>query len=239
MLRANQLSGFGSRRFQPSDEPGLVQWLKADAITGLADNDPISTWPDSSGTGRNATATATERATYQTNEKNGLPIVRFDGTNDYFEMGDFSALTSGEIFIVIKIANDPPAVDTKTGLMCFQIADASSHYNYSGDQVIYEAWGSTLRKTVGNPTPALNAWRIYSIHSAASDYAAYLDGTSIFSTGTNTVNFQNNTEFGRSNYGTGGYYLDGDVGEIIIYNHKLSAAVRANVIKYLYAKWAL
>lgn len=69
--------------FTPADLSGLALWLKADAITGLADGEGVATWPDSSGNGWDATqATEANQPTYQTNEQNGLPGVNNDGVND-------------------------------------------------------------------------------------------------------------------------------------------------------------
>ena len=43
---------------------GLALWLKADAITGLADGDPVASWADSSGNSHTATqATSGSRPT--------------------------------------------------------------------------------------------------------------------------------------------------------------------------------
>src|SRR5262247_3533304 len=90
---------------------GLEMWLKADAITGLVDNDPISTWADSSVNGRNATQSGTARPTYKVNIINGLPVARFDGADDFFTLPNFlTAFSAGEIFLVIKLDNDPPSV---------------------------------------------------------------------------------------------------------------------------------
>lgn len=64
---------------------GLWGWWKT-AIAGLVNNDPVITWPDSSGNGRDLTqATASKRPTYLTNQANGLACVRFDGVDDYLQ----------------------------------------------------------------------------------------------------------------------------------------------------------
>jgi hypothetical protein len=34
---------------EPGAIPGLTLWLRADGLTGLADGDPVATWPDASG----------------------------------------------------------------------------------------------------------------------------------------------------------------------------------------------
>lgn len=67
----------------PTDLPNLGLWLAADALTGLADGAPVATWPDASGLGHNATqATAGKRPTFRAAVLNGLPVVRFDVTDD-------------------------------------------------------------------------------------------------------------------------------------------------------------
>lgn len=67
----------------PVDTVGLSLWLKADAITGLVDNDPVATWNDSSGGANDATqGIASNRPIYKVNIVNGHPVVRFDAVND-------------------------------------------------------------------------------------------------------------------------------------------------------------
>lgn len=220
--------------FLPSSLSGLVEWLKADAITGLADNDPISTWTASAG--NNATAAGTARPTYQTNEQNGLPIVRFDGVNDAMAFGNFSALTAGEVFIVIKIDNDPTTGSgARSGLWTIGTDGALITLYPYDDGVIYDGFGSTARKTVGNPTPSLASWRVYNVFSAANDWGANLDGSSLFTTATNTVGFSASCVLGAQSVA----FLDGDVAEFIMYNRKLTAPERASVLSYLETKWAI
>jgi hypothetical protein len=65
-------------------------WLKADAITGLANNDPVTTWTDSSMNARDfSQATASRKPLYKTNQLNGMAGVLTDGVDDYlsFELG--------------------------------------------------------------------------------------------------------------------------------------------------------
>lgn len=224
-----------STLFLPSSLSGLVQWLKADAITGLADNDPISTWEDSSSNNKDATRSGTSRPTYQTNEQNGMPIVRFDGVNDYFDVGSFASLTAGEIFVVIKLSVDP-TTGAATGLWAYGSAAGVGHYAYI-DNVIYESFGTTVRKTVGNPTPSLAAWRVYNVFSAASDWAANLDGTALHTTATNTVGFASACTLGGGP--ALGVYLKGDIAELVLYDRKLTAPERATVLAHLEGKWAV
>ncbi len=63
--------------FLPSGN--LSGWYKADAITGKSDGDAVDSWTDSSGRSNTLTqSTAGAQPSYETNEINTLPIVRFD-----------------------------------------------------------------------------------------------------------------------------------------------------------------
>jgi hypothetical protein len=54
--------------FNPSTIAGLQVWFKADAITPVADGTQITTWPDSSSNGNNATAAAGQGPVYYANQ---------------------------------------------------------------------------------------------------------------------------------------------------------------------------
>lgn len=223
--------------FDPSQVAGLYQWLDAGTL-GLADNDPVGTWTDVSGNTRNATqATGANKPTFKTSIVNSLPIVRFDGTNDRLGLGDFSALTQGEGFIVVKVDNEPAADGNHSGLWNIGSDAVSGHYSYFGDGHIYESFGTTARKDTGNPTPALTSWHIYSVYSATSDWKNFIDGVQLFSTTTNTAGFSSSASLGCDSGASN--FLDGDVAEFIMFSNKLSTTDRANVVAYLKAKYAI
>lgn len=87
---------------QPPDTiSDLLWWIAAHRIVGLADGDPISSWPDLTGAGRHATqGTAGRQPTYKTGIINGLPVARFDGGDDLniANMDAGSNLTWGFVF---------------------------------------------------------------------------------------------------------------------------------------------
>jgi hypothetical protein len=58
----------------------LLVWYEGDGIT-QADGSAVTSWTDLSGNNRHATE-ATNTPTYETNELNGKPVIRFDATND-------------------------------------------------------------------------------------------------------------------------------------------------------------
>lgn len=54
----------------------------------LADMDPVGAWDDASGQGHALSqATASKKPAYRTGVQNGLPVVRFDATDDYLGFG--------------------------------------------------------------------------------------------------------------------------------------------------------
>jgi hypothetical protein len=77
------------------------------------------------------------------------------------------------------------------------------------------------------------------VYSAPNDWQSFLDGFSLFSTSTSTVGFNSAPTLGKSRNPTQAIerFLDGDVAEVIFYNHKLSTSVRSDVQGYLNAKY--
>lgn len=211
----------------PLPSTGLLIHLKADAIVGLNDGDPVATWEDSSSNNNDATqGSAGNRPTYQTNEINGLPVVRFDGSNDFLNLVDLSALTSAEIFFVLKVTN------TSGGHLLGTAG--SNHYPFSGDSNLYESFGTNARKDGIAPGVTVSNFHRYSIYSAAGDYAMFHNGSSIFSTASNTVAFSAAPKIGDNGSLN---FIAGDIAEIILYDHKLSSGDRTAVQEYLAGKY--
>jgi hypothetical protein len=136
--------------FSPDDISGLVLWLDADAIEGLNDGDPVTTWEDQSGNNNDATqSSASAKPTYQTNELNGKPIVRWDGTDDYMTLGDVAALDFGtnnfSVFIVVKATADEKAILVKDNFA----GDGNGIYILSSDGDKYFYWNGAVGTSFG------------------------------------------------------------------------------------------
>ena len=83
----------------PSPAPVLTTWFKADAITNLINGASISTWPDASGNGDDAVqSNSSQKPTFIANGINGLPVVRFNSTNQTYL--SFPRSVSGDFTIV-------------------------------------------------------------------------------------------------------------------------------------------
>ncbi len=86
VVAAANYFGSGNNSSEVSATPfALTTWFKADAITGLANGAPVSTWRDVSGNTNNATQVTTgQQPTYVTGAMNGLPVVRFTSANSTY-----------------------------------------------------------------------------------------------------------------------------------------------------------
>jgi len=102
---AIEASGVGGT-FQDFDArliPGVYANFDASAITGLNDGDNVSAWYDKIDTIKAplTQATTSKQPTYHTNVANGLPVVRFDGVDDYLSGLLPSAITVPLTFFVV------------------------------------------------------------------------------------------------------------------------------------------
>lgn len=210
----------------PSDIAGLKLWLKADAITGLVDTDPVTTWPDSSGLGNDATqATAAKKPTYQTNELNGKPVVRFDGTDDFL----------GTLLAWMPLVTVFVGYMNRAGVNGSFIGTNASSGPLLRNQAMFPSDAGSSFALTGT----LNANRLLTLawNYTTDNYKVYLDG--ILDT-TGTVLHSNTTEAleigtNRSN----GEFLNGDIAEVIIYDSILSEVDRNALGGYIESKYGI
>lgn len=246
--------------FRPSDLSGLKFWVAADSLTGLNDNDPVSTWTDLSGTGNTVTASTTIRPLYKTNVLNGKPVLRFDGTDDYMSKASPSSVdnTNGlTVFVVLKQASlaISKAVLGKwdymtQGAWSLNTSDASNSnfqmfianaLNDNGNN--FEA--STNYGASSSSFSVLTVSYDGSQGTAANRTDFYNNGgvTAKSMNGTVAATLQSATaplyvcNFGGSLLNTRNF--GGDIAEIIIYNVHLSPTDRGQVETYLLTKWGL
>lgn len=203
----------------------------------------ISQWADKSGNGRHATqATTSQQPTRQTNIINGLPVVRFDGSNDYLE---FTNILNGDTSFTVFWVLRPVAVTTgyKPSIAFLSNAPDSDygalHYvNPSAQGASYPFAGGL-------------GWSFYDNSNTYTANTAY--SMQFIADGSTWKVFRNGTQEGGTNVGSSPSYQKTwisaqnnptrfsqfDFGEILVYNTALSGAdVTANR-DYLNAKWGL
>lgn len=214
--------------FSPDDITNLELWFAADEITGLADTDPVSTWADLSGNGRDLTGTTTTRPLYRTNIQNGLPAVRFDGTDDYMVTSSFGPFAQpNTIFVVTKWGGTRSYVVDGTGTSRHAIAYELN----SGSGKAGRYAGSINEGPIGR-TAVADLWSTYE-NGASSQFrwrAEIIDGATAGtqSLGALTVGAGNGGAFG---------FLNGDIHEVLVYSRALTEAERWDVEQHLSDKW--
>lgn len=207
---------------------GLKVWLKADALTGLTNGEPVGVWSDSSGNGNNATNGGALRPSWQTNVVNGQPVVRFDGIDDYLQNAAYvHGSNDASMFIIARRNGNygnnyhnlcvvgPSAYLTATPTNFFQLyADAVIKANFDGTALDINT-GLNFTNTVFQMLTLTKA----NAGSGASQ--VFINGTS--------YGWKNGTLVLAGKFYIGSWYnndLNGDIAEIAIYNSALSTTDR-------------
>lgn len=216
---------YDSAGFSPDSLSGLKLWLKADALA-LSDNDAVASWTDSSGLGNHAAqATEAKKPTYKTAIQNGKPVIRFDGTDDHLACPAITAASGLTGFVVYKITTAVSfGMTFVVGQGTLELRQASG----VGGLITLFSSGTI---TDGTGT----AWHVCSFSNNGVNLTElWVDGTSIGTTA-------NTAASGTPSIGdriAGGFPLNGDVAEVLLYDSSLSIANRQAVESYLKTKYA-
>lgn len=240
----------------PDDIPGLRLWLVADNISG-SNGDPVTTWPDASGNGNDATqSTTNKKPTLVTGALNGHSVVNFDGVTPQDTDGDVmplpSSTTSGATaftgFMVQILHFDPPLDGWRTGVALMGVGAAPGIFENDEHRAeIHHGFGSTARKAVGDlPMSFSSQYRIITIISGTNDWRYYVDNTLEYSTATNTFAAGAYPAVGGNNFiapsgvaSWAEFIFHGRIAEIILYSSKLSDTRRNAIHSYLTSKYGL
>lgn len=239
-----------SATFNSFSVPNLEMWLKADDITGIADDGNITgTWPDASGNSRPATAVQfggsnwpRYRATAGPNSKPAVASYGAGSNLDngaHFTLPNFmTGFTAGHVFCVMqKITKQSATINRCSGVITDWGTSTDEYFCFNTDSKIYDGCGSSTRKTTADPGDVTSAAFLYEIRTASGAWSNWKNGTSIFSTGTNTVSFQTAPKLMRSSTSTKHY--DGYCSEILFFSRVLNSGEIATVKSYISGKYGL
>jgi hypothetical protein len=230
---------FVGESWTPLSVAGCVGWWDASNLDSITESaGAVSQIDDLSGNGNHAEHdTAANQPTTGTRTVNSRNVLDCDGTSDMLRLPDLmSGATAGTAFVVAQVEQDPPASGLgKTGSPFADFGrDANSDHFPWSDSIIYHDFGSSARKTAGDPSGSMATNpRLVSIVSASSDWRMYVDGTLLHSTGTNTVAWGANPRL----FSNGSYFLWGRWCEAFVYTSALSDTNREAAQAYLKAKW--
>ncbi|MCX6925555.1 MAG: hypothetical protein NT154_20455, partial [Verrucomicrobia bacterium] len=227
---------------------GLITWLKADAVdtsdatqVRLSGSDIfIKQWKDQSGNNHPAANTTdNDQPQYIAGALNGLPVLRFvqdnDDDGDRLYLGDLGvyAANAGTVFAVATINTD-------------------GRYNLFGNRSnderwVADTWGEShpgsFRNNRAGGSFTLGAWpttgsHVFALESDRSVYRGLIDGTEI---GSDTADYHSGSgqNWTIANRATSGQQLNGDIAELIIYNHTLTPEEANQVGLYLADKYGV
>jgi len=177
---------------------------------------------------------------YKKNVINGLPGIKFDGSNDFLLIsnGKIYSKNPHTIFVVIK----PDKTSSTRSFLAFNIKDTDNSntecyfLNGSTGRIVHDDGDSTLFN--GNDLKGRNS--IISLVLTNSNISLYINGQFI-ETVLNSLKSADSLSIGQEydkNLSRGNFW-DGYIGEIMIYDKALSDTERSVVEAYLLKKWKI
>jgi hypothetical protein len=219
------LPALGGAAFAPTDIAGLQFWVAA-RLEAFANNDPVPTWTDQSGSGRNATS-ATNQPTFKTSQVNGLAAIEGDGTNDIIQTALFTLNQPYTVFIVVKQI---------TWTNTERIFDGSTVFirqNSATPNIQLTGSGAGIQSTA----LSVGAWGLVAgVVNGASSTLAINGGADITGDVGVATALSRITLFNRAD-GSGPSNVS--IAECLVYNSALSSGNQASVKTYLNGLYAL
>ena len=246
---------FSSRVFAPDSFSGLTGWWDAsdastlyDATTGgslVAADGAVARFQDKSGNARHFTqSTSAQRPTRKTAIKNGLDVLRFDGSlsnlRNTVQFASTITASASTVFVVavassVSTNSTTPASNAQVftsvesgaiGFAAFRSNSTAYSYGYDSANRI-----ASLSYTAG-------AWGLFTTRHGSSEISIRLNGGSdaAVALGSRTFGISAAMTIAQT---SGNVFFNGDVGEIVTYNVALSDADRDSVETYLMTKWGI
>lgn len=244
----------------PNQIPNLNLWYDASVSnsaymlnaggTAPTNGGQVKSWIDKMGNGRNADqATSNRQPIWRANQQNGLGTIQFDGTNDSFTLNPIAwslALPGQTTYVVVKLnaqVDQMHVLATNTGGYTFNLSgtnwavetggaiavsnQVSNTTNYAYMGMIFDGTQTNANITLQNN--ARVKFRYNGIQEALT-----------FSTNANatTSATANTLNVGADDAGNAGY-LNGYIGELMIWTRTLSATEISQVETYLKTKWGI
>ena len=222
--------------FAPSDVPSLKAWFKASTIA-QADNTLVSSWGDASGDGWNATqATRSARPTFHTNELNGKPVVRFDGS-DFLSIGNTFQLNSQAV--TIYIVKKPVSASAQNVFLSAGLSGSNSTAILSYQQYQSTSTLSTHNVLIEPVSPFghqnFQRWSYNVLRASASSVRFRINGHQSVALSPVSAGTTEGLNIGAHYDGTSSptVMFNGDIAEVVIYNAVHTDAEVLKVERYL------
>lgn len=248
-LKGARTASRGSRVPRIKD---LVLWLDATAdgatlasassTKQAVDGDAVTVWKDFN-PNSSAKFTLAGTSTFSSNKVGGLPGITLNGSTNFFKLTDRFDNSTGEytIYLVYQTVGLPASGtvgvimekrNATSAIFPYRLEiDSNGFYRYSNSNnfVLY----GSKKASAGN----IDVIRI--TRSSAGAVALEVDSSP--ATGNSASVIRNNDELiiGAQNGTSISNYVNGRIGEVIIYERDLVPSEKTDIENYLYKKWKL
>jgi hypothetical protein len=208
--------------FHPAALSGLRLWLRSDA--GISREGAVVTqWLDQSDAGNHVNVAASQQSyrlpAMATDGDSVMPVVRFDGTHDHLQLST-RATDYQTVFWVLR--------NSATANHRAPMGDASAHVFLSEQD--RRIWYSSNPTAVTSGKTQLNGQMVTGTVAKYPDANGPMAILSLVANGTVASQFVG--------YGNG-FYWQGDIAEVVVYNRALSDVEVKNVSTYLAKKFKI
>lgn len=225
----------------------MILWLKADAISGLPDGQPVELWTDSSGNSLDPAQDQTgRRPVWKADAIGGRPAVRFDGIDDYLNtdhyfglLHTFHHVTVFAVFQAAGAVGDRTLVSQDWSALGLH-REGTLGYDMAHTLGNRATWLSVRTRDVGLLKPD-TAYLVTMTRSGSEpgQTRLFVNGTE---NGDGTAIPYHNINAGIGYIGCGRHqsaFWKGDIAELIIYGTALSDDQRKGVEAYLAARYGI
>jgi hypothetical protein len=242
-MSARLLRPRASSAFNPKSLFGLAVWLDAaDSSTVSTSSNAITEITNKSGNGLHATQTiANNRPSYQTATRNGRNVARFDGSNDFLSVT--TTFTQGPFSVFVATAH---TANRFQGIVCERNSTTPAYfgctYFNNGNVAISRLGQAGTQSALTMTTDAMGiaVWLSDGMSSGTVACTARRNGAqnaSDISIGSLLSN-PNAVSIGSGGLGNTDQFI-GDIGEVVVYNRRLSLLETQRIEQYLARKWGV
>jgi hypothetical protein len=233
----------GGGAWTPASLSSLRAWFDADALTGLADGDAMSSWSDSSGNANNVSNTqTTTKPTYETNELNGKSVVRFYASSGFLGQSTiYAAATPSMQVIVVAKTN---TISGTTSILSANNYTPNIRLSSNNVQAVLIYGGASQTGSQAGVTTG--AWFIASgmVDLGNSIGSAGLNGatpsTVALTNSVATIGPHSSVPLTvGTRYTETALPFDGDIAEVVVITNDNTSQSRQTVEGYLAHKWGL
>lgn len=234
--------------FNPLLLANLLLWFDATRIPVVADGTAISSWTDLSANANHAIqGTGGKQPLYKVAIQNGLPVVRFDNTDDnLLTTNTCTVNVAGVTAFCVGKSGAVAGIFFETGVVFTVNSGFAMERDGSGDRMYIARSGdvgNSIADSTGYSASVMRTWSAtWNAAATSGESQVYVEGANRSTMQTNSNNTTNllttaaKINIGSRNSGASAP-LNGDIGELLIFTRLFPDPERAQVETYLRNKW--